>query len=257
MRQCQRSFAVKIAAGKYWPKKKNRKSVSLFYSFCCWNGIRKIAIFSCMKLWKWKQNRKCISKMKTVNVYCACMCVCVCTHIYFEIFMWLYIGRVIILIFVYCLLTLCLRRSLCGYWHGINNHMQINIERPTGRMLCAPCTHCTCPTTNSKLARPFAHSPFLTRTRRRQRADFGDSIFLHVFSFGWTFFFCFVCIWPLTRLFNWSTTLENLFTLATETVVYVFMWTVVCVCARLHMQIWVCVCEHGAFNCTRVFFAFE
>lgn len=54
---------------------------------------------------------------------------CVCIWIYAC---GLYIGRVIILIFVYCLLTLCLRHSSCGYWHGINNHMRTE-PRPTNR----------------------------------------------------------------------------------------------------------------------------
>lgn len=62
----------------------------------------------------------CMCKMKSRTHGFECVCVFENMHAV------LYIGRVIILIIVYCLLTLCLRRSSCGYRYGINNHMHTN-----------------------------------------------------------------------------------------------------------------------------------
>lgn len=138
---------------------------------------------------------------------------CVCIWIYAC---GLYIGRVIILIFVYCLLTLCLRHSSCGYWHGINNHMQTE-PRPTNRpyaiysTLYSRCvcpqayTNHTCPTGDQfkVFAHTHRHGPqnrfcvcWLLFYFFRPRALFGYVSDASIFVF-------FILISPLTRLFRW------------------------------------------------------
>lgn len=140
---------------------------------------------------------------------------CVCIWIYAC---GLYIGRVIILIFVYCLLTLCLRHSSCGYWHGINNHMQTE-PRPTNRPYAIystlysrynVCVHKHIQTipvqraTNSKCLH--------THTDTDPKTDFvcADSYFIFFRPralFGYasdaSIFVFFILISPLTRLFRW------------------------------------------------------